>query len=167
MQKNLCLTRQCTIHLTDHSFIHSLTTASFQIPKLWEPLIWVQYFARHYPSISNIPMSILKYLNRVQRMHWLIKTSSTGCCDEFADKMGLSRRQLLENLNELKAMGAPIKFGTIKNSYYYEKEWSPFSILDSNALNNVRGGGFYEGCYITALQLNTIVHQSPARFTWD
>ena len=85
-------------------------------------------------------MSLLKYLQRFERMHWLIQHSATGCCDEFARKMGLSRRQLLENISELKAMGAPIKYSHTSSTYYYEHDWQPFNRITSKGLNRIKGG---------------------------
>jgi len=72
-------------------------------------------------------MSILKYIRRVERLHWFIKQQATGCTDEFADKMGYSKRQLLEDLRELKTIGAPIKFSSTRNTYYYEFGWTPLA----------------------------------------
>jgi biotin operon repressor len=91
-------------------------------------------------------MSILKYFYRVERMHRLIKASATGSCDEFAAKMGLSKRQLLENVSELREMGAPIKFSVIKNSY---------SKLEETDLQKIIGGNS-RGCDTTALRFGII-----------
>jgi predicted DNA-binding transcriptional regulator YafY len=71
-------------------------------------------------------MSLLKYLHRFERMHWLIKHNTTGCCNDFARKMSLSKRQLLENISELKEMGAPIRYSHTSSTYYYEYDWQPF-----------------------------------------
>jgi biotin operon repressor len=98
-------------------------------------------------------MSILKYFSRVERMHRLIKNASTGSCEEFANKMGLSRRQLLENISELKEMGGPITFSAVKNSYHYDFDWDPFSSrLQKSDLRKFIGGNFIR-CNPTAPQL--------------
>ena len=90
-------------------------------------------------------------------MHLLIKQSSTGCSDEFATKMGLSRRQLLEDISELKSIGAPIKFSPIRNTYYYESDWSPFiNRLNNKQLNKITGGLNILQCGIAALSLTSI-----------
>lgn len=110
-------------------------------------------------------MSILKYFRRIERMHTLIKQSSTGCSDEFAKKMGLSRRQLLEDIGELKSMGAPIKFSSVRNSYHYESDWHPFaSKLKNSQLNKITGGLNFTECSIAAPQFISIdYHQSFVR----
>jgi hypothetical protein len=77
-------------------------------------------------------MSFIKYFKRFELMHWLIKTNNTGNPDEFASKMGLSRRQLLDNLKEFKSLGAPIKFSKIEDTYYYSRIWEPFGDLSLN-----------------------------------
>lgn len=90
-------------------------------------------------------------------MHLLIKKSSTGCSEEFANKMGISKRQLLEDLSELKSIGAPIKFSSIRNTYHYEFEWMPFDGKLSNThLYNVKGGLNFTRCSITALEVYNI-----------
>lgn len=71
-------------------------------------------------------MSLLKYIRRFEYMHWLIKTGNSGSCDEFAVKLGLSRRQLLDNLKDFKELGAPIKYSKVDGNYYYCCTWEPF-----------------------------------------
>lgn len=86
-------------------------------------------------------MSILKYIMRLERIHLLIKHGSTGNIESFSEKMGLSRRQLLEELSDLKQLGAPIKFESCRQSYVYEYDWSPLvKISDERSLSKVRGG---------------------------
>jgi hypothetical protein len=94
-------------------------------------------------------------------MHLLIKQSSTGCSEEFATKMGLSRRQLLEDISELKSIGAPIKFSPIRNTYHYESDWNPFtSKLNNSQLNKITGGLNFPECSIAALTSYSIVYPS-------
>lgn len=64
-------------------------------------------------------MSIIKYIERLQRMDSLISMRSTGNPDEFARKMRLRRSTLFQNLQELKEMGVDIKYSNTRQSYYY------------------------------------------------
>lgn len=73
-------------------------------------------------------MSLKKYLKRTEYIHWQIAHETTGSCDEFASKLGLSRRQLLDNIKDLKELGAPIKFSKSLNTYYYSTDWQPFKV---------------------------------------
>ncbi len=71
-------------------------------------------------------------MKRVNYMHWLLATGKSGNCEEFADKMGLSRRQLLDNLRDFKQMGAPIKYSKTEKKYYYGYNWVPFTDIHVN-----------------------------------
>jgi hypothetical protein len=68
-------------------------------------------------------MSLLKYLERIKRMDDLIRRCATGNSTEFANKLGISRSVLMENLREMRELGACIEYSHHKQSYYYEKEF--------------------------------------------
>jgi len=65
-------------------------------------------------------MSLLKYLERLKRMDDLIHRKATGNPEEFAEKIGISRSQLLEHIKELRELGAEIEYCTINRSYYFK-----------------------------------------------
>ncbi len=67
-------------------------------------------------------MSLLKYVERLKRMDDLIRRKSTGCAEEFAEKLGISQSQLFQDLKEMKELGAPIEFSPHRGSYIYENE---------------------------------------------
>jgi len=67
-------------------------------------------------------MPVQKYINRLERLHLLIRRKATGTVDELANKLALSRRQTLEYISEMRDMGAPIEFCTNRKTYYYTKE---------------------------------------------
>lgn len=67
-------------------------------------------------------MSLLKYIERLKRMDNLIRRRATGGAEEFADKLGISRSQLLQDLRELRELGAPIQYVPSSNSYCYTAE---------------------------------------------
>ena len=64
-------------------------------------------------------MSINKKVNRIKRMHELIRYKRTGKPAQFADKMGLSVRALYGHIKELKDLGAPIAYCFYRESYEY------------------------------------------------
>ncbi len=74
-------------------------------------------------------MSLIKYLKRFEYMHRLIRTNSTGNVEEFSRKLGISKRQLFENLKDFKSLGAPIKYSRDIECYYYSCTWEPFNDL--------------------------------------
>jgi len=67
-------------------------------------------------------MAISKYLDRLIRIDALIQCENTGNTYEFAEKLGLSRRQLLDELKEIREFGIHIEFNFYKNTYAYKGE---------------------------------------------
>jgi len=65
-------------------------------------------------------MSTIKYINRLKRMDQLIRLKSTGNPIEFARKMKVSERNLFVYLADLRKLGAPLTWSSIRNSYVYE-----------------------------------------------
>ena len=91
-------------------------------------------------------MAFSKYLRRLERMHALIRRKATGTPDAFADKMGISRSSLMRALCEMKNMGAPIDYDSIRKSYYYsdEVEFHPgFKKLSENEQEKISGGNYF------------------------
>ena len=66
-------------------------------------------------------MSLHKNLERIRRMHALIKFRRTGTPEKFAERLGISVSLLYRLIGQLKEMGAPIHFCHQRQSYaYYE-----------------------------------------------
>ncbi|MBN8577380.1 MAG: hypothetical protein J0L66_10585 [Cytophagales bacterium] len=81
-------------------------------------------------------MSLLKSIYRLKRLDSLIKKEATGTAEEFAEKIGISRSMLMINLDEMREMGALIKFCPIRKTYYYAEE---FNLLIGNMVR-IKGG---------------------------
>lgn len=54
------------------------------------------------------------------KMHKLLLYGNTGTPEEFANKLHVSKRQLFNLLDELRGLGASIKYSRYKKTYYYE-----------------------------------------------
>ncbi len=76
-------------------------------------------------------MIIISTLERLKQINELIKTKSTGSPKDFSKRMGISESHLYRCINEMKEMGAPIKFCRHRNSYYYAE---PFEIKVSYSI---------------------------------
>jgi predicted DNA-binding transcriptional regulator YafY len=63
---------------------------------------------------------MLRQIERMQYIDQLIRLKSTGCPEDFAEKLGVSRRQLFNIIEELKILGAPIYYNKEYKSYCYE-----------------------------------------------
>ena len=64
-------------------------------------------------------MSLIKYIERLRRIDYLISMMSTGTPEEFAEKLGIRRSTLFQSLQEMRGMGVNIKYSCIRQSYYY------------------------------------------------
>lgn len=62
--------------------------------------------------------------HRLERIDQLIRIKATGTPTELASKLGISERSVYEYLNLMKELGAPIKFNSYRQSYYYDEEGS-------------------------------------------
>jgi hypothetical protein len=67
-------------------------------------------------------MLFLKYIERINRMNYLIEHIATGTPREFADKLGIRRSTLFQSLQEMRVTGVDIKYSWIRKSYYYADE---------------------------------------------
>lgn len=87
-------------------------------------------------------MSMLKYIDRLKRMDYLIRRKATGTPDEFAGKLGICKSMLMINLSELKEMGAEVKYNPQLRSYCYEGNYVlklGFELEKSEA-SRIKGG---------------------------
>lgn len=89
-------------------------------------------------------MNVIRYIDRLKRMHNLIRRKATGDPSEFAARMSVSRSSLMEYIRCLRSMGGPVKYSPDRKSYYYENEVN-FSIgyqkkLEDDDMELLEGG---------------------------
>ena len=68
-------------------------------------------------------MQLFEAIDRLTRIHNLIRREATGTPDEFASKLRLKKRQLYNILEEFRDYGAIIKYSRSKSTYYYENDF--------------------------------------------
>ena len=61
-------------------------------------------------------LSVVSYIERINR---LIRKESTGSRAELAGRMRVSERTVSNYLEELRLMGADIRFSKTRNTYYF------------------------------------------------
>ena len=66
-------------------------------------------------------MKFLEQIERINEMHRLICTSSTGTPREFAKRLNISRTTLYEYIDELKSRSAPIAYSRQEKTFYYKR----------------------------------------------
>jgi len=89
-------------------------------------------------------MSAIKYIERLKRMDYLIRTRNTGSPGDFAAKLGISERSLYEYINAMRELGAPVAYSYHDNSYIYIKDGNfkiSFLLKDSLPTYNIKGKG--------------------------
>ena len=69
-------------------------------------------------------MIALKYLDRIERLHLLIKRKATGSPKELADRLEVSEASVYEYIKTMKEMGAPIVYDLYRKSYVYSQACS-------------------------------------------
>ena len=67
-------------------------------------------------------MAYDEYCRRMESLQHYIKRECTGNVDEFAGKLGVSRRTLFNYLEELRDKGNVIKFCHYRKTYYYDNQ---------------------------------------------
>ena len=68
-------------------------------------------------------MTNLKQLERLRKIHRLIKLECTGAPLELSKKLHISLRQTYLILEHLKDLEAPLKFNRRTKTYYYEYDF--------------------------------------------
>ena len=84
-------------------------------------------------------MSLLKSIERLKRMDYFIRKEATGTSEEFAEKIGICRSMLMENLREMKELGAQLDFCPRRKSYVYLTD---FTLVIGNGIKTKAKGGF-------------------------
>ncbi|UCE93062.1 MAG: DNA-binding protein [Flavobacteriaceae bacterium] len=68
-------------------------------------------------------MNTLKQLERIRKIHNLIKLEATGTPSDLSKKLHLSIRQTFTLLEQLRELEAPIRFDRRAKTYYYDGEF--------------------------------------------
>jgi hypothetical protein len=84
-------------------------------------------------------MSLLKSIDRLKSIDTMIRRQATGTSDEFARKLGISRSMLMENLREMKDLGASICFCPHRRTYFYTSEFG--LVIGNVSKQKIQGGG--------------------------
>jgi len=82
-------------------------------------------------------MSFIEKYRLLQRVHNKIRLSATGTPDEFAKAIGKSKRCTYNILDELKDLGAEIKYSRTKQSFEYLNDFDIDLKIEGK---NIKGG---------------------------
>ena len=67
-------------------------------------------------------MKFLEEIDRLKRLDRLIRLKATGTPAQLATRLAISERTIFNEIDTLRAMGAPIVFCKIRQSYCYVYE---------------------------------------------
>ena len=86
-------------------------------------------------------LSVVSYIERINRMYRLIRKESTGSRAELAGRMRVSERTVSNYLEELRLMGADIRFSKTRNTYYFFNRFVLYATfearIDADVLDDV------------------------------
>ncbi|MGB4400710.1 MAG: HTH domain-containing protein [Daejeonella sp.] len=90
-------------------------------------------------------MKLLEHMQRINRLHEMIKHRRTGTPQELAKRLDLSPSMLYKFIEELKLKEAPIEYSRELRSYYYSQPYLMnitvvFRLLDDHELKDYSGG---------------------------
>ena len=90
-------------------------------------------------------MKTIQQLERLRKIHQLIKKRNTGSPNELANRLKISRRQLYNVIEYLKEIEAPLIFSRKNNTFYYEHEFDLLinvnvQVMVNEELRTIYGG---------------------------
>ena len=90
---------------------------------------------------------MLKQIERIERLHQLIRIKATGNPKTCAERIKISERQLYNTLELMKELGAPIYFDFAAGSYCYEEEvhcsFRFYKKLTNEQMGKIKGNGLF------------------------
>lgn len=81
-------------------------------------------------------MKLLEQIERINRLHELIKYRRAGTPQELADRLEISTSMLYKIIEELRLKGAPVVYSRQLRTYYYSKPYLMKIRLDFRLLQD-------------------------------
>ena len=100
-------------------------------------------------------MKTLKQLERLRKVHQLIKQEKTGTPKELAGRLDISERQLYNILEQLKEFNASLIFNRKRNTYYYDYDFDllvniSVQVLVDDEIKTIYAGKKLQNQWLTA-----------------
>ena len=104
-------------------------------------------------------MKLIDHIERINRLHELIKHRRTGTPGELARRLALSPSMVFKLMEELKLKGVPIEYSRQLKTYYYTRLYlmnikMDFRLLNKEETEDFRGGTLYSPRRISGCQWN-------------
>ncbi len=94
-------------------------------------------------------MTFTEKIQRIQRIDRLIRIKATGSPKQLAQRLQIGERTVYDIIKAMRELGAPIKYCTVRESYYYEHEGSfnfNFTIPEDKS-QRITGGQFFNSFF--------------------
>ena len=108
----------------------------------------------------NMKLNENAYL--LQKMVNLIDTKRTGSPNELSKKLGISRSQIYNEIDELNSLGVDIKYSRKLNSFVFQGDKKifvrePIVIVGNKNLTEINGGSFQKNVSVLFSGRNDII----------
>lgn len=100
-------------------------------------------------------MKIFTYIERINRIHELVKHKRTGTPEELARRLNISPSMLFRVIEELRLMEVPIEYSRSQKTYFYSSSYSMKIIIDFKPLNEEELIGLNGGFNMASYSLNS------------
>lgn len=93
-------------------------------------------------------MKTIKNLERLQQIHLLIESETTGSPRELANRMHVSERLVYNLMEQLKDFSADICYDRSRKTYYYCDDFKlhvsiSVSVISNNEVTSIFGGSYF------------------------
>ncbi len=113
-------------------------------------------------------MKTIKNLERLQQIHLLIESETTGSPGEMAKRLHVSERLIYNLIDQLKDFNANICYNRSRRTYYYCDDFQlqisiSVSVMSNNEITEIFGGSYFiknqGNCYIKSARKITAQSQ--------
>ncbi len=106
-------------------------------------------------------MQLFETMDRVKRIHDLIQREATGEPQRFAERLHLCRRQFFNVLDELRDLGAEIRYDRIRCTYYYANRFDLRIIIRVEPLDEKEEKYISGGFFAKKIESAILLHSAP------
>lgn len=97
-------------------------------------------------------MKLLEQIDRINRLHEMIKYRRTGTPKELAHRLNLSTSMIYKLMDELRLREAPIQYSRQLGTYYYSKSFQMKITIDFKVLSEEDNYRFMGGSSQNSLE---------------
>ena len=91
-------------------------------------------------------LSVIDYIGRINRLYRLIRMEHTGSLKELAGIMRVSERTVSNYLEELRLMGADIRFSRLRNTYYFDNRFILYATFEAHIETEILEEEKHDSC---------------------